>query len=232
MVIKAKWSESVSSISRVKSCIMMLKIIMEKTLVNVTCAYAPQVRLSNQDKDAFFKQLLTRISSVEDSKIHIIFGDFRSCWKESITFDTYHGGKEYGTIDPEGLRILDLCNVTELAASNTFFDKSKNKLITFFPADNNSQVDYILVKRSFLKRVRDVKVTLNEKCVTQHKLLVPDITVDGCSPKPRIVPPRRKTCKIRDLTVCKNNETFVNGKRSEVFSQMKSQWLSMMPGIN
>ena len=47
MVIKAKWSESVSSISRVKSCIMMLKIIMEKTLVNVTCAYAPQVGLSN-----------------------------------------------------------------------------------------------------------------------------------------------------------------------------------------
>ena len=98
-----------------------------------------------------------------------------------------------------------------------FFDKNPNKLITFSSTDNKSQIDYILVKRSFLKYVRDVKVIRNEECVTQHKLLVADITVDGRSPKPRIVPPRR----IRDPTIRKDYETFVNEKCALFLSNNK-----------
>ena len=90
-------------------------------------------------------------------------------------------------------------------------------MITFSSADNKSQIDYILVKRSFLKYVRDVKVIRNEECVTQHKLLVADITVDGRSPKPRIVPPRR----IRDPTIRKDYETFVNEKCALFLSNNK-----------
>ena len=67
--------------------------------------------------------------------------------EESVTFDNYHGGKGYGTRNPEGLRMLDLCSVTDLAVSNTFFDKNQNKWITLSSADNNSQIVYILVKR-------------------------------------------------------------------------------------
>ena len=78
--------------------------------------YAPQVGLSNHDKDAFYEQLLTCISSIEDYEIHIIAGDFNGhAGKESVTFDNYDGGKGYGTRNPEGLRILDLCNATDLA---------------------------------------------------------------------------------------------------------------------
>ena len=72
--------------------------------------------------------------------------------------------------------VLDLCTATDFAVTNTFFDKNQNKLITFSSADNNSHIDYILVKRSFLKHVCDVKVICNDKCVTQQKLLVADIT--------------------------------------------------------
>ena len=51
-------------------------MLIEKTLVNITCIYAPLVGLSSHDKDAFYEELLTCISSVEDSEIHIIAGDF------------------------------------------------------------------------------------------------------------------------------------------------------------
>ena len=83
-------------------------------------------------------------------------------------------------------------------------------MITFSSADYHSKIDYILVKRSFLKHVRDVNVIRNEECVTQHNLLVADITVDGHSPKPRIVTSRRKVWKLRDPTVRKDYETLVN----------------------
>ena len=94
-------------------------------------------------------------------------------------------------------------------------------MITFSSADNNSQTDYILVKRSYLKHVHDIKVISNEECLTQHKLLVADITVDGHSPKPRIVPPRRRVWKLGDPTVCKDYDTLLNEKCTELFSNEK-----------
>lgn len=76
ILIKEKWSEPVLSISRVNPCIMMLKMLIKTSLVSVTCVNAPQVGLSNHEKDAFYERLLTCVSSVGDSEIHIISGDF------------------------------------------------------------------------------------------------------------------------------------------------------------
>ena len=112
----------------------MLKMLIDNSLVNAKCFYAPQVGLSNLNKDTFCEQLLTCISSVEDSEIHINAGDFNGhVGKERVTFDTSHGGKGYDTRNPEGLRIFDLYSATELAVSNTFFLIQKSK-----------QTDYIL----------------------------------------------------------------------------------------
>ena len=69
---------------------------------------------------------------------------------------TCHVGKGYCTRNPEELRILNLCSATDLAVSNTFFEKNQSKLIRFSSVDNNLHIDYILVKRSFLKHARDV----------------------------------------------------------------------------
>ena len=69
-------------------------MLIEKTLVNVTCVYAQHVGFSNHDKDAFYEQLLSYIWSVEDSETHIIAGDFNGhAGKGSVNFDIYHGGK-------------------------------------------------------------------------------------------------------------------------------------------
>ena len=175
---------------------------------------------------------MTCTSSLDDFKIHIIAGDFTGhVGEESGTLDTYHSSKGHGTRNPEGLRLLDLCSATDLAISNTFFDKNQDKLVTFSAADNSSQIDYILVKKSFLKHVREVKVILIEECVRQRKLLVADITVDGRAPKPRIVPPRRKVWKFGNPTVRKDSETFVNEKCTERFSNeqlmgVNNAWMS------
>ena len=48
---------------------MLLKMLIKKTLVSV---YATQVGFSNHHKDEFYEQLLTCISSIEGSEIHII----------------------------------------------------------------------------------------------------------------------------------------------------------------
>ena len=84
---------------------------------------------------------------ISDSEIHIIAGDVNGhVGEESGTFNTYHGGKDYGTRYPKWMRSLDLSSASYLAVSNTFFDKNKSKLITFSSTVSNSQIDYILVK--------------------------------------------------------------------------------------
>ena len=86
---------------------------------------------------------MNNCSLVEDSQICIVARDFNGhVGKETVTFDTYHGGKGYGTRNSEGVTILELCNATDLAVSNNLFDKNQNKLITLSSADNNSQIDY------------------------------------------------------------------------------------------
>ena len=82
---------------------------------------------------------MTCTSSLDDFEIHIIAGDFTGhVGKESGTLDTYHSSKGHGTRNPEGLRLLDLCSETDLAISNTFFDKNQDKLVTFSAANNNT----------------------------------------------------------------------------------------------
>ena len=83
--------------------------------------------------------------------------------EESVLFDTYHVSKGYGTIIPEELSILDLCSTADLAVSNTFFEKNKSKLITFSSLQLTTTYKLVLVKRSFFKHLRDVKVIYNEK---------------------------------------------------------------------
>ena len=91
ILIKEKWPESGLSTFRVNYQIMMLKMLIEKTLVNVTCVYALQVSSSNHNKDVSYEQLLTCISSVDGSEIHIFVGDFNGyVGEESITFDSDH----------------------------------------------------------------------------------------------------------------------------------------------
>ena len=125
ILIKEKWSESVLSISRVNPHIMMLKMLIEKFLVNIIYVYASQVGFSNHDKVAFYEQLLKCISSVVDSEIHVIVGDFNGhVGKESITFDACHSGKGYGTRRAEDIRPVQ-CDRS--AVSNTCFDKNQNK---------------------------------------------------------------------------------------------------------
>ena len=50
--------------------------------------------------------------------------------------------------------------------------KRESHLLTYQSGENQSYIDYILVKLQNIKLVRDVKIISNEECVTQQNLLV------------------------------------------------------------
>ena len=77
--------------------------------------------------------------------------------KTSSGFEGLHGGHDYGVRNPEGTRILELCAATDLVITNTYFAKCDSQLLTFRFGNACSQIDYILVRKSDFKSVRDVK---------------------------------------------------------------------------
>ena len=68
-----------------------------------------------------------------------------------------------------------------MVVGKTFFKKDSEKLITFKSGGNPSMIDYVVVNKKFMKRVRDVKVIPGEECFSQHKLLVVDLAWESNS---------------------------------------------------
>ena len=102
-----------------------------------------------------------------------------------------HGGRGFERCNLKGERILEFVVAQNLVASNSLFRKRKSHLLTYQFGENQSQIDYILVKWQNIKLVRDVKVIPNEECVTQHNLLACYARIvkseDGCK---KFVPKR------------------------------------------
>ena len=85
----------------------------------------------------------------------------------------------------------------------------------------------------------DVKVIHTEEYITQHKLIVADITVDGRSPKHRIHVTSQTSTKKKGMatpTIQLKIQLFIRIMRLfemtdvQTLSQMISQSVSMMPG--
>ena len=121
----------------------------------------------------------------------IVCGDLNGhVGKTSDGLEGIHGGHGFGVRYPEGTRIHDLCAAADLVVTNTHFTKSDSRLVTYRSGNSCSQIDYILVRRTDLKLVWDVKVIGSEECVSQHKLLVSDLELNVSVSKPRPVPPK------------------------------------------
>ena len=75
----------------------------------------------------------------------------------------------------EGERILEFVVAHDLVVGNTHFHKKDNHLIIYHSGGNSSQTDYILVRKSDFKQVRNMKVIPGEKAATHYWLLVSDM---------------------------------------------------------
>uniref|UniRef100_H3ACN9 Uncharacterized protein n=1 Tax=Latimeria chalumnae TaxID=7897 RepID=H3ACN9_LATCH len=88
-------------------------------------------------------------------------------------YEGNHGGQGYGERNTEGENVLRMA-AHNLVVVNTYFKKQERYLVTYRSGNTQSQIGYILVKRQFLKRVKNCKVILGECLTGQHRLLVMD----------------------------------------------------------
>ena len=200
ILVAEKWIEKVISVDRTSSRQMSLRLLIGRKILYILSSYAPQAGLSEYEKDTFFFNLLNCISIVPTELL--VCGDLNGhVGKTSSGFEGVHGGHGCGVRNPEGTRILKLCAAADLVITNTYFTKRDSQLLTFRSGNAYSQIDYIMVRKSDFKSMRDVKVISDEECVSQHKFLVGDLELNTSFSKLRSIPPKRKLWKLSNPEV-------------------------------
>ena len=122
---------------------------MDKKLVNVVAAYAPQVGRSTEEKDKFWWDMMELVASYGQGEEVVIGGDLNGhVGNTAEGYEEVHGGYGYGNRNEEGERILEFCDALEMNIGNTWFSQEENKRITFESGGIKSMIDYLLMRKS------------------------------------------------------------------------------------
>ena len=88
---------------------------------------------------------------------------------EEVTLDMKDG------MNQEGDNILEFTQAYDLAMGNSFFKKIDEHYVTYMSGTNRMMIDYILMRRQYLRDLKDCKVIPGESIASQHRLLVASI---------------------------------------------------------
>ena len=98
--------------------------------------------------------------------------------RSSLGYDGIHSGFDWGEHNRDGERILEFADNLEMVVGNTFFKKDDQKLITYKSGNCATAIDYAVVQKEVMKKVKDTKVIPVEECFSQHRLLIMDLMME------------------------------------------------------
>ena len=211
VLLSEEWIEKVYDINRVSDRIMLIKLAIDKKIITVLSCYAPQVGLDKIVKDTFYDQLHDTIRKVSDAETIVICGDLNGhIGKDANGYEGIHGGHGYEIQNKEGENILEFAVAHNLVVGNSCFTKKDSHLITYQSGGNSSQIDYVLVRKSDLKLMRDIKVIPGEEVLTQHRMLVSDMIWKFTKPEKKIFTPKLRTWKLKDKDIVRKFQDEFN----------------------
>ncbi|KAF7698187.1 hypothetical protein HF521_004697, partial [Silurus meridionalis] len=151
---------------------MNVKLEVEGTMINVICAYAPQVGCEMEEKEIFWSQLDEVVDGVPRKERLVIGADFNGHVGEGNRGDeeviNRYGLKERNV---EGQMVVDFAKRMEMAVVNTYFKKKDDQRVTYKSGGRCTQVDYVLCRRCNLKEIGDCKVLAGDSVARQHRMV-------------------------------------------------------------
>nr|AWA44767.1 hypothetical protein SO140N16_000001 [Saccharum officinarum] len=175
ILIDRSLKDGVVDVRRQGDRIILVKLLVGDSALNVISAYAPQVGLSEGTKRQFWEDLDSMVSTMPISEKLFIGGDLNGhVGATNVGFERVHGGFGYGSRNQEGEDVLNFALAYDLLIANTLFRKRESHLVTFRSGQHSSQIDFILARREDRRACFDCKVLPGECVVPQHKLVVAD----------------------------------------------------------
>ena len=156
MLVADRWIEKVLDVMRASERLMVVRVIVGRSVLNLISVYAPQAGRSMEDKEEFLAMLGEVVSGIDSGESLLICGDLNGhVGSEVDGFESVHGGIGFGKRNVEGEMILETADALKLAILNTWKER---KLFTYENGECRTVVDYILSRKSERKMVRDVRV--------------------------------------------------------------------------
>ena len=93
IVLSKDLKEDLISVSKRSDRVMSIKLGVEKTVVNIICAYAPQVGCTEEEKETFWEQMDQELSATLDGERLIVGGDlYGHIGRSREGIERIHGG--------------------------------------------------------------------------------------------------------------------------------------------
>nr|XP_027232040.1 uncharacterized protein LOC113823570 [Penaeus vannamei] len=139
-------------------------------------------------RNKFWQDLDSMCTEIPDVETALIAGDFNGHMRErNLAIERVHGRYGSGAVNPNGERLIDFAVAYDLAILNTFFKKKDYN--TYESGGQETQLDYILYKRSKMSEVRNFKVIKGETAAKQHHLIIGEFNIKrGRKGKKRAIP--------------------------------------------
>jgi hypothetical protein len=179
MAIAKKWESDVVEARWENERIMVVKIAVNREVLNVVSVYAPQAGREECEKESFYDALDDVVAGVGKGEILLVGGDFNGhVGKEVEGYAGIHGGWSFGERNQEGNRLLEFADSREMIIANTWFEKEEAEIISYESGGCRTVVDYFLVSKEDKLRVGDVGAIPGEPCMAQHKLMVCELVMN------------------------------------------------------
>ncbi|KAK3509637.1 hypothetical protein QTP70_008034 [Hemibagrus guttatus] len=184
VVLKEEFVRNVLEVKRVSDRVMSLKLEIEGVMLNVVSGYAPQVGCELEEKESFWSELDEVMESIPTGERVVIGADFNGHVGEGNRGDEEVKGK-FGVKERnlEGQMVVDFAKRMDMGVVNTYFQKREEHRVTYKSGGRSTQVDYILCRRSNLKKISDCKVVVGESVARQHRMVVCRMTLMVCKTK-------------------------------------------------
>ena len=181
---------------------MHITVEIESELWTIVSCYAPQTGCEEEEKMRFWSDLDEVVQTIDRNEGLVIAGDFNGhVGGENTGFEEVHGGHGIGLPNPEGIAILDFATAYQLRIVNTMFTKLPNHLVTYNSGNNQSQIDFILVRSAHIREVMDCKTLPGEQVTSQHRIVVMKVKIRKSKKRKEKLVKKIRWWKLKDREI-------------------------------
>ena len=199
--MKEELVESVLEVKRVSDRLMVMKLEVKGSILNIVSAYAPQVSNSMEEKNDLWEDLDGLIESISKEERIVLGADLNGHVGEgNIRDEEIMGRYGVGTRNKEGSMVVDFGKRMDLAIVNTYFKKKDEHRVTYKSGGKSTQVDYIMCRRRNLREMCDCKVIVYECVAKQHRMVVCKMALMVKKKKAEKVKPKIRWWKLKETS--------------------------------
>nr|XP_016440857.1 PREDICTED: craniofacial development protein 2-like [Nicotiana tabacum] len=141
--------ELVVEVRRVNDRLITIKLVVGGFTLNIISVYASQAGLDEEVKRHFWKDLDEMVRGIPHTEKLCIREDFNGhIGATSGGYDDVHGGFGFGDTNGGGTSLLDFARAFNLVIANSNFLKMREHLVTFRSSVAETQINYLLCRKS------------------------------------------------------------------------------------